>query len=172
MGERGGRSSSTPPSGAKRARMAVARFSGNAGWWLRVVCRISRTSASRDRPFLAARMRSRRFSASSRLRTMMLVMTESPSPTSCRYSNECVAVAMDSRASVRASDLEGRAYTSRPVMRVVAEPGSSMPKAARAGNPRGSGVSVVPENSGFLVSLTLRAHPGTKGMRPEWDHSA
>ncbi|MCE2493117.1 MAG: hypothetical protein J4F40_10995 [Alphaproteobacteria bacterium] len=72
---RGGNSNSTPPKGLNSSWIAVPRpFSGTA-------CRptasrrISRTPSSMERPFPAARLRSRIFTSSSRLRIVMLAMS-------------------------------------------------------------------------------------------------
>lgn len=70
MGERGGISSSIPPRGANRARMVLAKF-----FWCGCGQSSCRTSSSMDRPF----SRSRRFSSSSGLCTVLLVMMATPS---------------------------------------------------------------------------------------------
>ena len=70
---RGGMSSSTPPKGANRARMACARLVGDAAS-VSAARKIARASSSIERPCSAAWTRRRCFMSSSRLRIVMLAM--------------------------------------------------------------------------------------------------
>ena len=72
-GSRGGNSRSTPPRGVIRARMELARFR-RAIFGFTAFLRITRASSSMERPLSAARIRSRVFTSSSRLRIVMLAM--------------------------------------------------------------------------------------------------
>lgn len=60
-------------SGVIRARMALARFR-RAIFGSRAFLRINRASSSMERPLSAARIRSRVFTSSSRLRIVMLCL--------------------------------------------------------------------------------------------------
>lgn len=74
MASRGGISSSTPPRGAKRDRMALAKFWAGGRSSSTAVLRMSLTSCSMDLPCAAAAawMRSFCLTHSSRFRTVML----------------------------------------------------------------------------------------------------
>lgn len=69
---RGGMSSSTPPRGSIRRRMAAYRFPGSATSLAKAARRMLRASSSIDRPWRAARRRNLPFTASSRFRIVML----------------------------------------------------------------------------------------------------
>jgi hypothetical protein len=73
-GSRGYSGSSTPPNGAKRRLMAVARSTYSAGTSGKAERRMQRASSSMDRPFRAARTRKRCFSASARFRMVRLAI--------------------------------------------------------------------------------------------------
>ena len=68
----GGISNSTPPNGLNSSCIAVPSSLFGAASSSRAARRMSRASCSMERPFSAARMRSRRFSPSSKLRTVIL----------------------------------------------------------------------------------------------------
>lgn len=73
-GSRGKRSSSTPPNGSQIARICLSNSAPLLAFWRVASLRISRTSSSIDRPFLAARIFSCRFVLSEMFRTSMLAM--------------------------------------------------------------------------------------------------
>ena len=77
---RGGIFKSTPPSGAKRRRMASPILTGSGSGWARQASSNSRTSCSMERPLRAARMRSRRLVFSGSFRTVMLAMQSMIAP--------------------------------------------------------------------------------------------
>ena len=108
MGPRGGRSSSTPPRGANRARMALARSFPLEGSWSSAALKIALASCSIDLPFSAARMRRRRFSPSSKLRTVILSKTVPPSA----LSFHCNMIALQSFRCSRPGAWE-RSWASR-----------------------------------------------------------
>ena len=86
MGPRGGISSSTPPRGANRARMALARSFPLEVSSSSAALKIALASCSIDLPLSAARMRKRRIRPLSKLRTVILAKTVPPSAAP-RYSN-------------------------------------------------------------------------------------
>ena len=96
----GGTSGSTPPNGLNRLCIAVPRLLFGAASSSRAARRMSRASCSMERPFSAARMRSRRFSSSSRLRTVMLAKCPPP----CFYMQDYTTIAMQSLFGGRSSE--------------------------------------------------------------------
>src|SRR5579863_3501265 len=76
MGSRGGISKSTPPNGSIRRRIASNRFAGLPAFCASALRKICRASSSIERPCRAARTRNLRLSVSSRLRIVMLAITQ------------------------------------------------------------------------------------------------
>lgn len=84
-GSLGGISSSTPPNGLNSSCIAVPRFLVGTASSPSAVRRISRTSCSMECPFSAARIHSRLFRPSSKLRTMILTIMQRPLELSRQY---------------------------------------------------------------------------------------
>ena len=92
MGSLGGVSNSTPPKGLNSSCIAVPRFLVGAASSSRAARRMSRASCSIERPFSAARIRSRRFRPSSRLRTVMLAKIAPPVSVVSKLYHDCIAI--------------------------------------------------------------------------------
>ncbi len=113
MGSLGGISSSTPPNGLNSSCIAVPSFLVGTGSSSRAARRMSRASCSMEWPFSAARMRSRLFNPSSRLRIVILATMQPPVLLSREYRMIAVQsvwlsgllVLVESKSVVRILDL-------------------------------------------------------------------